>query len=98
MAHALAQRGETAGLRMEDVRNIFTGVSMAASKLGLDAESTQGIFKALEQMMSKGTIGAEELRHQLGDRLPGAFTIMARALGVTTEKLTEMMSKTVVQQ
>jgi tape measure domain-containing protein len=33
---------------------------------------------ALNQMMSKGTIQAEELRGQLGEALPGAFGIMAK--------------------
>jgi tape measure domain-containing protein len=81
------------GLKMADVEKMFTIVSAAAIKLQLDSSDTVGIFRALEQMMSKGTIQAEELRGQLGDRLPGAFNIMARALGVTTSQLTEMMKK-----
>jgi tape measure domain-containing protein len=40
-------------------------------------------FRALGQMMSKGKIQAEELRGQLGDRLPGAFVRFAVALKMT---------------
>ena len=42
-------------------------------------------------MMSKGKVAAEELRRQLGNTLPGAFTLMAAAMGVSTAKLEEMM-------
>jgi len=41
--------------------------------------------------MSKGTIQAEELRGQLGEALPGAFGIMAKAVGVTEQELSKMM-------
>ena len=42
-------------------------------------------------MMSKGTVNAEELKGQLGDRLPGALAIMALATGNTTAKLMKLM-------
>ncbi len=44
-------------------------------------------------MISKGKVSAEELRGQLGERLPGAFQIAARASGVTTSQLDEMLQK-----
>ncbi|MFB5622445.1 MAG: tape measure protein [Nitrosarchaeum sp.] len=34
----------------------------------------------------------EELRRQLGDQIPGAFQIAARAMGVTTQELIKMVS------
>ncbi len=40
-----------------------------------------GSFTAFEQIISKGKVQAEELRGQLGERLPGAFNLMAQALG-----------------
>lgn len=70
---------------------IFNSVAAVASKLQLPMEQSSGIFKALEQIMSKGTVQAEELRGQLGDRLPGAFKIAADAVGKTTSELGEMM-------
>jgi hypothetical protein len=42
-------------------------------------------------MVSKGTVSMEELRRQLGNALPGAFEIAARAMGVTTQGLTAMV-------
>jgi tape measure domain-containing protein len=72
-------------------RTIFESVATAASKMGLSADESAGALRALEQMMSKGTVQAEELRGQLGDRLPGAFQIAARAMGVTTGELSKML-------
>lgn len=80
-------------LQGEKAQKIFTTLAKVTSILNMTADSTAGSFKAIEQMISKGTVQAEELRGQLGDRLPGAFQIAARAMGVTTEKLGDMMKK-----
>lgn len=80
-----------ANFTSDQTNDIFDKVAKSASFMGLSAEETQGVFKALEQIMSKGTVQAEELRGQLGDRLPGAFIIMSEALGVTTKELGDMM-------
>jgi tape measure domain-containing protein len=61
--------------------------------MGLSGEQTEGAFLALGQMMSKGTVSAEELRGQLGERIPGAFQIAAKAMGVTTAQLGKMMQQ-----
>jgi tape measure domain-containing protein len=66
---------------------IFRAVSGAAAVMGLSTEQTEGAFLALGQMVSKGTVQAEELRGQLGERLPGAFQIAARGMGMTTREL-----------
>lgn len=79
------------GATMAEVERQFTVVASAATKLQLSADQSEGIFRALEQMMSKGTVQAEELRGQLGDRLAGAVQIAARAMGVTTAELQKMM-------
>ena len=59
--------------------------------MGLSQQQSERAFLALNQMMSKGTIQAEELRGQLGEALPGAFGIMAKAVGVTEKELAKMM-------
>jgi tape measure domain-containing protein len=46
---------------------------------------------AINQMISKGTVSSEELKRQLGDRLPGAFRIMTEALGVTQKELLKLL-------
>lgn len=84
------------GIASKDVKDVFESIAFASTKLQLSADQTSGIFRALEQMMSKGTVQAEELRGQLGDRLYGAFNIAARGMGITTAKLGELMKKGLV--
>ena len=79
------------------VRDIFVSMSKAALVLSLSAEQTQGAFRALQQMISKGTVQAEELRGQLGERLPGAFQIAARAMDVTTRELGKLMEQGLIR-
>jgi lambda family phage tail tape measure protein len=79
------------GISSETTRQTFEGVAKAASHLGLSADDTGGALLALSQMASKGTVSAEELRGQLGERLPGAFAIAARAMGVTQAELGKLL-------
>jgi tape measure domain-containing protein len=74
-----------------EIQSIFEGISKAGASMGLSVQSQERAFLALNQMMSKGTIQAEELRGQLGEALPGAFGIMAKAVGVTEKELAKMM-------
>jgi len=78
-------------LQGQQAEHIFRAVAGATTVLGLSAAETNGVFQALQQMMSKGSVQAEELRGQLGERLPGAFQIAARAMGVTTGELGKML-------
>jgi len=82
-----------AGLSAQETQKIFGTFTKAAGVLGLKTEELQGIFLALEQMISKGKITTEELRRQLGERLPGAMDILANSLGVTTSELDAMLKK-----
>lgn len=81
------------GVTMEESQRIFTSVAEASAVLGLNTDDTRGVFRALEQMMSKGNVQAEELRGQLGERLPGALPIFAAAIGVTTKELNKMLEQ-----
>jgi tape measure domain-containing protein len=78
-------------LSSEEIQNIFESISKAGSSMGLSVESQERAFLALNQMMSKGVVSAEELRGQLGEALPGAFGIMAKALNVNEQQLGKMM-------
>ena len=75
----------------EELKTIFTGIAEASRAMGLTAPQAEGAMQALQQMMSKGKVSAEELRQQLGERMPGSIQIMASSLDVTTSKLFEMM-------
>lgn len=78
---------------ISEARNIFDGFSVAGRALQLSVSDMDGVFRALGQIISKNKLQAEELRGQLGDRLPGAFIRMAVALGVVPPKLDDMMKK-----
>lgn len=86
-----AARGTS--LEGEEVRRMFSSLSQASIVLGMSADQTHGALYALQQMISKGKVTAEELRRQLGDRLPGAFQLAAKAMNMTTAELDEAMRK-----
>ena len=82
-----------ANVPLEQTDYIFQSVAKAASVLKLSNEDLKGALNALSQMISKGTVQAEELRGQLGERLPGAFNLAAKAMGVTTQELGKMLER-----
>jgi tape measure domain-containing protein len=81
----------SANVPLEQTNYIFESVAKAAATLKLSNEDLKGALMALGQMISKGTVQAEELRGQLGERLPGAFNLAAKAMGVTTAELGKML-------
>jgi tape measure domain-containing protein len=86
---AAASRGTA--LEGQQTREIFNGIAQASAALGLSSEETAGALTAVQQIISKGKVSAEELRGQLGERLPGAFQIAARSIGVTTQELDRLL-------
>ena len=76
----------------KDMNRIFEAVSKAGTAMSLSAQDMEGVFLALGQMVSKGKVQAEELRGQLGERLPGAFRMAADAMGMTTAELDKFMA------
>ena len=80
-------------LEGQATREIFEAVASSMSALGKSSADTEGALLAVGQMVSKGTVSMEELRGQLGERLPGAFQVAANAMGTTTTGLIEMVSK-----
>lgn len=80
-------------LEGQKAREVFEAVAKASAVMGLSADETSGVLLALQQMVSKGTVQSEELRGQLGERLPGAFQLAAKAMGVTTAELGKMLEQ-----
>ena len=76
----------------KDMNAVFEAVSSAGSALSLSTDDMHGAFIALGQMISKGKVQAEELRGQLGERLPGAFQLAAKAMNMTTAQLDKFMA------
>lgn len=88
---AASSKGTT--LEGQATRDIFSAVAEAGGKLRLSSDQVQGALLAVSQIMSKGTVSSEELRGQLGERLPSAFQIAARAMGVTTGELGKLLEQ-----
>lgn len=81
------------GMSLSQSKTIFEQVSKAVTTMGLSADDAQGVFLALSQIMSKGKVSAEELRGQIGERLPGAFAIAAKSIGVSEQALNKMLEQ-----
>lgn len=88
-----ATAGRLSGLTNKENITIFEDVSIAIAGMRLSADDANGVFKALTQILSKGKVQAEELRGQLGERLPGAFAIFAKSIGVTEQQLSKMLER-----
>lgn len=88
----ISAAAQESGIAQEEIKEIFLGTAEASAVLNLSTEETNGILKAFADMISKGTVQAEELKGQLGDRLPGAFQLAAKAMGVTTAELNKMLA------
>ncbi len=68
------------GAPIQETRFIFESFAEAGRVLNLTPDQMNGLFNALGQSFSKGKIQAEELRQQIGERLPGAFAFAQEAL------------------
>lgn len=80
------------GQSVEATNEQFKAVVVASRAMGLSAEQMDGAFRAFQQSLSKGVLQAEELRGQLSERIPGAFSMTAQAVGVTEAELGKMIS------
>jgi tape measure domain-containing protein len=89
---AISASATQAGYSNIQTQKIFENVTKAISAFGLSSDDAAGVFRALSQIISKGTVQAEELRGQIGDRIPGAFSIAAKAMGVTERELNKLMA------
>jgi tape measure domain-containing protein len=76
-----------AGLGTKETTAVFRGIASAVVATGGSAEDLNAALRATSQVFSKGKVSAEELRQQIGERLPGAFTIFAQSLGKTPQEL-----------
>ncbi|KVW96178.1 hypothetical protein ABW22_09155 [Thiobacillus denitrificans] len=83
----LAAATQGTAIEGEKTRAIFTGISSAMRVLGAQNYTVERSFTAITQALSKGQLQAEEIRGQLAEHIPGAFRILANALGITEQKL-----------
>ena len=76
-----------AGGNLEDTKKAFNGIVAAVRATGGSLTDVDSALTATAQVFSKGKVSAEELRQQLGERLPGAFTLFAESIGLTPQEL-----------
>lgn len=84
---------KASGSSQQEIRFIFERIAEGARVAKMTTDDFNGSLKAIEQMMSKGQITAEELRQQLGDRLPGAMAMAAKGAGYTIAEFSKMMEQ-----
>lgn len=77
----------SAGIPIQEQHTIFESFTRSITAFGMSSSDAHLSYLALSQMMSKGKISSEELRRQLGERMPVAMEAMARAVGVTIQEL-----------
>lgn len=82
---------KSANIPLAETNALFAAVTRASGTLGLSGEQVGGMLEALSQMASKGVVSMEELRQQLGDRLPGALSLVAKGLGLTEAQLIKLV-------
>jgi tape measure domain-containing protein len=76
-----------AGGTLEDTEKTFKGVAAGIRGTGGSLQDLESALLATSQVFSKGKVSAEELRQQIGERLPGAFTLFAQSLNMTPAQL-----------
>ena len=81
-----------AGGTVSDSAFAFRAVSEAVKATGGNAEQADGALLALTQVFSKGKVSAEEL-NQIAERLPGTFTLFAKAAGMTGPELQKALQQ-----
>lgn len=75
------------GIEGDIANQAFAKIAASMRNLGGSAADTAGVVRAFEQSLSKGKFMAEEVRLQLGDRLPVAMAALQTATGMTGEEL-----------
>lgn len=82
-----------AGYQTDTTKKVFDGIAAAIVATGGKTEDLNGALLATAQVFSKGKVSAEELRGQIGERLPGAFTIFAASINKTPQELDDALQK-----
>lgn len=78
-ATAFSIAAQQAGYTTSQTEKMFIGFASALRASGASSLQVQRSFYALQQMMSKGVVSAEELNRQMGESLPGAAMLMFKA-------------------
>jgi tape measure domain-containing protein len=80
-----------AGGNLQAAEVAFRGVASGVRGTGGNLRDLDSALLATSQVFSKGKVSAEELRQQIGERLPGAFTLFAKSIDKTPQQLDKML-------
>lgn len=81
----------------EQIQQIFEDIAKSGSALGLSNDALTRSFTAINQMLSKGTVSAEELRGQLAEALPGSVQALLRAVQKLNPEIKNLTEKGLFQ-
>lgn len=81
-----ATAAKLANIDLQVTRNLFISIAEAGRANKLSTEQLERVFLGLTQVLNKGKFQAEEVSQQLGEVLPGAVNILARALSQVEKK------------
>ena len=82
-----------AGQSVADSEKVFQAIAAGIRGTGGNLEDMKAAMRATSQVFSKGKVSAEELRQQLGERLPGAFTLIAQSMNRTPAELDKALEQ-----
>jgi len=82
-----------AGQSVADSEKVFQAIAAGIRGTGGNLEDMKAAMRATSQVFSKGKVSAEELRQQLGERLPGAFTLFADSMNKTPAELDKALEQ-----
>ena len=82
-----------AGKETADAEKVFRSIAAGIRGTGGSLEDMKAAMRATSQVFSKGKVSAEELRQQLGERLPGAFTLFAESMDKTPAQLDKALEQ-----
>lgn len=87
-----AQQFLAMGFAAKDVIPMLTAVGDAVAAMGGSAENVDSVTRALGQMQAKGKVSGEELMQLTEQGIP-ALKILADSYGVSTTKMSDMITK-----
>lgn len=82
-----------AGGNVRDAEKAFIGIASGIRGTGGSLDQLDSALLATSQVFSKGKVSAEELRQQIGERLPGAFSLFAKSMDMTPQELDKALEK-----
>lgn len=80
-------------LSSSETGRLFESFTATASVLHAEQYTVERMFNAIIQMASKGQVHMEELKQQLGEHLPGALALAAKAMKMDMGTMIDEMKK-----